>query len=308
MNIASNNDFRSGVVALIGPPNAGKSTLLNTILGQKVAIVSPKPQTTRNRISGIHTTGQGQIVFLDTPGIHTGGKSRLNRFIVNSAWQALASAEAVILLLDGSRYVGRTGLLDREITLLKTRVERSGLPILVAVNKIDRIKDKTLLLPLINHLREHWPAQEFLPVSALRGQGVEELVAKTFALLPEAPPLYPEDQVSTVPLRFLASETVREKLFLALRQELPYSVAVDIESWEESETLARIDALIYVARDTHKSMVIGKGGQQLKSIGQAAREEIQDLLGKKVHLQLWVKVKENWPDNPNFLLSLGLGE
>jgi GTPase len=307
MNELSSETYRAGVIALIGPPNAGKSTLLNTILGQKVAIVTPKPQTTRNRISGILTSPDRQIVFLDTPGIHAGG-SRLNRIIVQVAWRALEGADGIVLLLDATRYLKRTDLLDSDLKPILPRLSGSGQPLILAVNKIDRFRDKQQLLPLFNHMSRYWPDQPFLPLSAATGEGVEELLGQVTTLLPKGAPLYPEDQVSTVPLRFMAAETIREKLFLSLRQELPYAVAVEIEQWEERENVAVIHAVIYVARDSQKGMVIGKGGALLKTIGREAREEIEELLEKKVHLELWVKVKQEWPDNPSFLTTIGVGE
>ena len=300
-------DYHSGVIALIGPPNAGKSTLLNTILGQKVAIVTPKPQTTRNRISGILTTAGHQIVFLDTPGIHS-GRTRLNRVIVQSAWRALDGADGVVLLLDASRYLKRSDRLDADLVPIHKRLSTSGEGLLLAVNKIDTFRDKQQLLPLFNHLSRYWPARSIFPLSAATGEGVDALVDTVKTLLPPGPPLFPEDQISTAPLRFMAAEAIREKLFLSLRQELPYAVAVEIEMWEERETAAVIHAVIYVARESQKGMVIGKGGSLLKQVGRAAREEIETLLEKSVHLELWVKVKQDWPDNPGFLSTLGIGE
>jgi GTPase len=298
---------RSGVIALIGPPNAGKSTLLNAIVGQKVAIVSPKPQTTRNRISGIWTTPEVQVVFLDTPGIHAAA-GRLNRLIVQSAWRALEGADGVVLLLDAARYLNRFDLLEKDLEPIRKRLGGSGQPMIIAANKVDRIRDKQLMLPLINHMSRHWPDRPLIPVSAATGDGVKQLLGEVVPLLPEGPPLFPEDQVSTAPLRFLAAETVREKLFLSLRQELPYSVAVEIEQWEEREGLAVIHAVIYVARESQKGMVIGKGGSLLKTIGRESREELETMLEKRVHLELWVKVKPDWPENPSFLAMLGIGE
>jgi GTPase len=299
--------YRSGVIALIGPPNAGKSTLLNAIVGQKVAIVSPKPQTTRNRISGIWTTPEVQVVFLDTPGIHASG-GRLNRVIVQSAWRALEGADGVVLLLDVLRYLTRFDLLEKDIEPIRRRISGPGQPMIIAANKIDRIRDKQQMLPLINHMSRHWPDRPLIPISAATGDGIKELLDEVVTIVPEGPPLFPEDQVSTAPLRFMAAETVREKLFLSLRQELPYAVAVEIEQWEEQEGLAVIHAVIYVARESQKGMVIGKGGSLLKTVGRQSREELETMLEKRVHLELWVKVKPDWPDDPSFLSMLGIGE
>jgi GTP-binding protein Era len=300
--------FRFGTVALLGPPNAGKSTLLNTVLGQKVAIVTPKPQTTRNQITGIRTEERAQIVFLDTPGVHR-MKGRMNRFLNLAAWQAVERADAVVVLVDADLYARKPALLDKELAPLAEGVRRLAQPVLVAVNKTDLVRDKAALLPVMRALGELWPQAELFPVSAATGQGVAELLDAVRPALPEGEALFPEDQLSTLSLRFLAAEAIREQLFLALRQELPYSVAVEIEQWEEDEDgLTRIGGLIWVGRDSHKAMVIGKGGQTLKAVGQAARQELKALVGGKVHLELWVKVRRDWTEDPHFLRGLGLGD
>lgn len=298
-----------GMVALIGPPNAGKSTLMNTYLGQKVAIVSPKPQTTRNRISGILTTDDAQVVFLDTPGIHQ-LRGKMNRFLLESAWSALSSADGVVVLIDAALYCSKPYLLDKEIAPLVKPIKESGRPVLVAVNKIDRIKEKDKLLPLMSRVAELWPDGEYIPVSALRGQGTDELMARILEFIPEGPAMFPEDQLSTAPLRFMASEIIREKLFYSLRQELPYSTAVEIEVWDEEtrEDMVLINAVIYTSRKSHKGMIIGKQGANLKRIGTEARKDICELTGGKVHLELWVKVREGWTEDPGFLRAMGLGE
>jgi len=298
-----------GTVALIGPPNAGKSTLMNKYLGQKVAIVSPRPQTTRNRISGILTTDESQIVFLDTPGIHQ-LRGKMNRFLLESAWNALASSDAVVVLLDAALYSAKPHLLEKEIKPLVTPVAESGRPVLVAVNKIDRIKDKPAMLPLMARLNELWPEAEFIPVSALRGKGTDELLTRLLDFIPDGPPMFPEDQISTAPVRFMAAEIIREKLFYSLRQELPYSTAVEIEVWDEEsrDDMTLINAVIYTGQKTHKGMIIGKQGSNLKKIGTEARKEIAELLGCKVHLEMWVKVRSGWTEDPGFLRSMGLGE
>lgn len=298
-----------GTVALLGPPNAGKSTLMNQYLGQKVAIVSPRPQTTRNRISGIYTDDESQIVFLDTPGIHQ-LRGKMNRFLLESAWNALASADAVIVLVDAALYSAKPHLLDKEIKPLVKPVAETGRPVLVAVNKVDRIKDKPAMLPVMAKLGELWPEAEFIPVSALRGKGTDELMERLLEHVPEGPPMFPEDQISTVPVRFMASEIIREKLFYSLRQELPYSTAVEIEQWDEQSRpdMVLINAVIYTAQKNHKGMIIGKQGANLKKIGTEARKEITELLGIKVHLELWVKVRSGWTEDPGFLRAIGLGE
>ncbi|CCH49369.1 GTPase Era [Pseudodesulfovibrio piezophilus] len=298
-----------GTVALIGPPNAGKSTLMNQYLGQKVAIVSPRPQTTRNRISGILTNEDAQIVFLDTPGIHQ-LRGKMNRFLLESAWNALAGSDVVVVLVDAGLYASKPHLLDKEIKPLVQPVAESGRPVLVAVNKIDRVKDKPAMLPVMAKLGELWPEAEFIPVSALRGQGTQELLARVLDFLPEGAPMFPEDQVSTAPVRFMAAEIIREKLFYSLRQELPYTTAVEIEAWDEQSRpgMALVNAVIYTAQKNHKGMIIGKQGANLKKIGSEARLEIAELLGCKVHLELWVKVRAGWTEDPGFLRAMGLGE
>jgi len=315
MVIAGNNSrqgihmHKFGMVALIGPPNAGKSTLMNKYLGQKVAIVSPKPQTTRNRISGILTEDDAQIVFLDTPGIHQ-LRGKMNRFLLESAWSALTSADAVVVLIDAALYCVKPHLLEKEIAPLVKPIGESGRPVLVAVNKIDRVKEKDKLLPLMARVAEMWPEAKYIPVSALRGKGTEHLMDEIMELLPEGPPMFPEDQISTAPMRFMASEIIREKLFYSLRQELPYSTAVEIEQWDEEtrEDMIIINAVIYTSRKSHKGMIIGKQGANLKRIGTDARKDISELTGTKVHLEMWVKVREGWTEDPGFLRAMGLGE
>lgn len=298
---------RFGAVVLLGPPNAGKSTLLNSLLGQKVAIVTPKPQTTRNRISGILTREDAQVVFLDTPGVHRRG-GPLNRMLLTSAWNAAAGADVWVVILDANKYVRKPDLLDTEADPLRQGAASFAGPLLVALNKVDAVGDKSRLLPLMEQASRFWPQAEVLPVSAARGDGLPLLLDRVLAQLPEGPPAFPEDQISTAPLRFMAAEVVREKLFLALRQEAPYGVAVEIEDWREENGMVRIAALIHVAKEGHKAMVIGKGGTLLKEVGRQARLELKALLGAKVHLEMWVKVRRDWPEDPAFLRSLGLGE
>ncbi|MBU1229043.1 MAG: GTPase Era [Proteobacteria bacterium] len=304
---------RFGHVALMGPPNAGKSTLLNHVLGQKLAIVSPKPQTTRNAISGILTTEQAQVVFLDTPGVHRMA-GRMNRLLLQAAWGALHQADAVVLILDAQLYTGKAHLFDREICPLSDPVRRSGLPVFIAVNKVDMVRPKPKLLPLLGKIGQAFPGAEIFPISAATGDGVDLLLAEVTKVLPEGPAQYPEDQLSTASLRFLAAETIREKLFLELEQELPYNTLVEIETWEEPEPVdgkagaMRIAAAIHVARASHKGMVIGKGGQMLKKIGTLARIELEVLMERPVQLELWVRVREDWTEDPGFLSEMGLGE
>ena len=296
------------VAIFMGPPNAGKSTLLNHILGQKLAIVTSKPQTTRNAISGIHTTPQAQVVFLDTPGVHRMA-GRMNRLLLEAAWGALSQADAVVLILDAHLYAQKPQLFDREIRPLTDPVTRVGRPVFIAANKVDALRPKEKMLPLLLRIGQAFPQAEIFPISAATGEGIEDLLAAVGKTLPEGPAQYPEDQLSTAPLRFLAAETIREKLFLELEQELPYNTIVEIEQWEEPEAGAvRINACIHVARPNHKGMVIGKGGQMLKKIGTAARLELEVMLDRQVLLELWVKVREDWTEDDAFLREMGLGE
>lgn len=305
----SNKPFRCGWVALMGPPNAGKSTLLNSYLGQKIAIVTPRPQTTRNQITGILSDKDAQVIFMDTPGIHQ-LRGKMNRILLQSAWQAMDDADVLVLILDGDMYARKPDYLDNDIKPLLAPLQNEERPVLIAVNKVDLLGDKSKMLPILESLHEMLPKAELFPLSALKKDGIEAMLAKVKSLLPAGEAQFPEDQLSTLPLRFMAAEIVREKLFLGLKQELPYFIAVDIEDWKEEpeRNLTLINAVIYVGRDSHKGIVIGQGGKNLKNVGQAARKEIETLIGTKVHLELWVKVKENWPDDLNFLHQLGLGQ
>ncbi len=301
-------NFKCGWVALMGPPNAGKSTLLNTCLGQKVAIVSPRPQTTRNQITGILSEKDAQVIFMDTPGIHQ-LRGKMNRLLVQSAWQAMEGADVLGIILDADLYAKKPEFLDKDIAPLREPMAAETRPVFVIANKVDLLGDKSKLLPLLQTLHEYWPKAEIFPVSALKGEGIPALVAAIKKVLPEGPAQFPEDQLSTLPMRFMAAEIVREKLFLSLRQELPYSTAVDIEAWDEDVERGHvsINAVIYVGRASHKAMVIGRAGQNLKQVGQSARKDIMELLDRKVHLELWVKVRENWVEDVSFLHTLGLG-
>lgn len=300
--------FHTGWVALLGPPNSGKSTLLNAVLGQKVSIVSPKPQTTRNQVTGILTRDKLQVVFLDTPGLHR-LRGKMNSFLLKAAWQALSRADSAVIILDAALYSARPHLLPTDLQPLRSAKVRLPQPLLVALNKIDKVKDRKKLLPVMEQIAAIWPEADIYPISATTGENVETLVQSIAGSMPLGPPLFPEDQLSTVPLRFMASEIIREKLFLNLHEELPYHTAVDIENWDDRSQpgLTRIHAVIFVERDTHKAMVIGKQGRNLKQIGQSARLELEELLESKVYLELWVKIRSRWSEDERFLLSLGFG-
>ena len=299
-------EHRCGWVALMGPPNAGKSTLLNTYLGQKVAIVTPKPQTTRNQISGILSDNDAQVIFLDTPGVHQ-LKGKMNRMLLQSAWQAMSGADMILVILDADQYLRKADLFETDLVPLREVIAREKRPVAVAVNKVDMFHDKARMLPLLEKLSELWPQAEIFPVSALHGQGMPELLKFIKRSLPVAPAQYPAEQLSTVPLKFMAAEIIREKLFLSLKQEIPYYTAVEIERWEDKQSaktetpLTVINAVVYVGRTSHKGMVIGKGGAKLKEISSNARKDIEDLLGHKVFLEVWVKVREGWSEDSSFL-------
>ena len=299
--------YRCGWVALMGPPNAGKSTLLNSILGQKVTIVTPKPQTTRNQIVGIHTDAESQIIFMDTPGL-TQVRGRLSKTMIQAVWQSLGQADIIMPVLDAHLYIRHPEFLDRDLAPVAQALASDDRPMIVVVNKVDLFSDKSRMLPLLTRLHEMWPKAEIFPVSALRRDGLVDLVALINKKLPKGVAQFPEDQISTAPMRFMTAEIIREKLFLHLRQEVPYSVAVDVENWEEDEERGQtvIHATIYVARPMHKAMVIGRAGQSIKAIGTEARKDIQTLVGGKVHLELWVKVREHWTEDAAFLRDIGM--
>ena len=299
---------RCGWVALMGPPNAGKSTLTNALVGQKVAIVTAKPQTTRNRIVGILTQKDAQVIFMDTPGVHAlRGQTRgqLGKIMVQSAWQSFAVANCIVLVIDGDLYLRKPDFMERDLAPLIQPLAEEERPVVVVVNKVDLFHDKSRMLPLLESVAQMFPKAEIFPASALRRNGVEQLLELIRSHLPEGEAQFPEDQLSTAPMKFMAAEIIREKLFEKLYQEVPYSVAVDVEVWDEEDDRVLIHAAIYVAKPSHKAMVIGRAGEGIKAIGTAARKEIRDLVDKKVHLELWVKVREDWVDDPQFLHSLG---
>ena len=301
---------RCGWVALMGPPNAGKSTLTNALVGQKVAIVTAKPQTTRNRIVGILTQKDAQVIFMDTPGVHAlRGQTRgqLGKIMVQSAWQSFAVANCIVLVIDGDLYLRKPDFMERDLAPLIQPLAEEERPVVVVVNKVDLFHDKSRMLPLLESVAQMFPKAEIFPASALRRNGVEQLLELIRSHLPEGEAQFPEDQLSTAPMKFMAAEIIREKLFEKLYQEVPYSVAVDVEVWDEEDDRVLIHAAIYVAKPSHKAMVIGRAGEGIKAIGTAARKEIRDLVDTKVHLDLWVKVREDWVDDPQFLHSLGFG-
>lgn len=291
---------RAGFVAILGAPNVGKSTLLNRLVGTKVSIVSPKVQTTRRRIIGISMQGRAQLLFVDTPGIFTPRK-RLERAMVQAAWAAAADADLCLFLIDAKR-----GLDAASRTVLEGLGGLKG-DLLLVVNKVDLVHP-TKLLPLIKQLNEARAFAATFLVSAEKGDGCAELLADVAARLPEGPWLFPEDQLSDLSNRAMAAEITREKLFLQLHQELPYSVTVETEAWTESADgrEIRIDQVIYVQRPSQKGIVLGKGGRQIKAVGEAARLELEDILGARVHLFLFVKVREHWQEDAERYGEMGL--
>ena len=278
--------------------------------GPKVAIVTAKPQTTRNRIVGILTQKDAQVIFMDTPGVHAlRGQTRgqLGKIMVQSAWQSFAVANCIVLVIDGDLYLRKPDFMERDLAPLIQPLAEEERPVVVVVNKVDLFHDKSRMLPLLESVAQMFPKAEIFPASALRRNGMEQLLELIRSHLPEGEAQFPEDQLSTAPMKFMAAEIIREKLFEKLYQEVPYSVAVDVEVWDEEDDRVLIHAAIYVAKPSHKAMVIGRAGEGIKAIGTAARKEIRDLVDKKVHLELWVKVREDWVDDPQFLHSLGFG-
>lgn len=290
-----------GYVALIGRPNVGKSTLMNHLLKQKISITSRKPQTTRHRIVGINTSEAGQIIYLDTPGMHQGEQKALNRYLNRTADMALLGVDVVVWLIDALVWH------DFDDIILK-KLERTNLPVILAVNKVDKIKDKEAILAFFEKVQQLFPFKELLPISALKGTNLAELESALLRLLPESDLIYPEDQVTDRPERFLCAEIVREKLTRRLGNELPYSLTVEVERFEDLPNVSKIYIVIWVERTSQKSIVIGTDGEMLKKIGSDARLDIEKLIGKKVYLKLWVKVKKGWADNERALLSLGFNE
>jgi len=290
--------FRSGFVAIIGRPNVGKSTLLNHIVGQKIAITTPKPQTTRNRILGIQNLDNAQVLYVDTPGIHD-ARSPLNRYMVDQARAACLDVDVILWLVEANRPVDKDPMIPRLL-------EKSKRPILLVINKIDTIP-KDRLLPLIDAYCKICPFASIVPVSALKGDGVDELMAEIPDLLPEGPRYYPEDQLTDVPERFIVAEMIREQIMMRTKDEVPYGVAIVVERFQENpaRNMVGIGAVINVERDSQKGILVGKGGTMIRHIGQAARKEIERMLGVKVHLELFVRVQKNWTSSGRMMKEFG---
>ena len=296
---------RCGLIAIVGAPNVGKSTLVNYLVGAKVSIVSPKVQTTRTRVLGIRMEGNAQLVFVDTPGIFQ-PRRRLDRAMVAAAWDGAAHADAIVLLVDSVK--GLDADTRRIIEGIKRHADegRGAREVILALNKVDRVK-KPGLLKLAAALNEESLFTETFMISATTGDGVADLMAYLAARVPEGPWLFPEDQISDMPQRLLAAEITREKLYLQLRQELPYAATVESENWRENEDGSiRIDQVVYVERPTQKGIVLGKGGARIKSLGEAARQELEEIFGCRVHLFLFVKVRERWGEDRERYRDWGL--
>ncbi len=292
------------MVAIVGPPNAGKSTLMNQFLGQKISIVSHKPQTTRNRILGV-VNGEGyQVVLLDTPGLHK-ARQPLNREMVRIAMESLKEVDVILYMIDVSLPLPEKVAEEKNKEMIE-QMDGVEAPVILVLNKVD-LQDKGLLLPMIQHYSELYPFHSVMPVSALTGEGTDAVLNELLTLLPMGPRYFPEDIPTNATERFLVAEIVREKVFLLTGQEIPYSSAVIIESFQDDEKkrMTTIHATIVLERSSQKGIVIGKGGKKLKSIGTAARKDIEKLLGQKVLLKLWVKVRKNWSKDERFLKELG---
>ena len=304
--------FHSGFVCILGRPNAGKSTLLNALVGEKLAIISPKPQTTRNRILGIINVPKekasqkgreaGQIVLIDTPGVHRSGSS-LGRKMMAEVREALEGCELILMIVD-IKIVDAKKKWDANDTFVLDLAKQAGTPVFLLLNKIDLLADKSKLLPLIAQFQTLHDFKEIVPISALKKKGLDELLSCVLKALPNGPRYFPEDQITDQPVRFMAAELIREHVLMQTHEEVPHAVSVLIEQFEESPMLTRIAAVIYCERDGQKAILLGKGGQMLKKIGTAARLDIETMVGTKVFLELFVKIKAGWRDSRSFVEEL----
>lgn len=295
--MSENQAYKSGFVTLIGRPNVGKSTLMNRLIGQKIAITSKKPQTTRNRIQTVLTTEEGQIVFLDTPGIHK-AKNKLGDYMVNVAERTMEEVDVILWLVEPTDYIGAG---ERHII---GQLKKIKTPVILVINKTDTVK-REAVFSFIDTYRKELDFQEIVPVSALKGENTDELVKCIFKYLPYGPAFYDEDTITDQPMRQIVAELIREKALRLLEDEIPHGIAVSIESMKEKGKICHIEATIVCERESHKGIIIGKGGQMLKKIGSAARTEIENLLEMQVNLQLWVKVKKDWRDSDFLLKNFG---
>ncbi|MCP5206164.1 MAG: GTPase Era [Hahellaceae bacterium] len=299
--VANNDETKCGFVAIVGRPNVGKSTLLNKILGQKISITSKKPQTTRHQIIGIKTIDTVQCIYVDTPGMHKPNPKAINRYMNRAASSAIKDVDVVVFIVD------RTAWTEEDDIVLQN-ISQQKAPVILAVNKVDQVKDKSILLPQLQLLSSKYTFEDMVPISALDGHNVEALEKSISRFLPSSIHFYPEDQVTDRSERFLAAELVREKVMRQLGDEVPYSIAVEIEEFKPEGNLLTISALILVERQGQKKIVIGNKGEQLKIIGRDARLDMERVFGSKVMLNLWVKVKSGWADNERALRSLGFDD
>ena len=296
----SEDKTRCGFVALIGAPNAGKSTLLNRLIGAKVSIVSPKVQTTRRRVLGVAMRGNAQAVFVDTPGIFA-PKRRLDRAMVAAAWSGAGDADRIVLLVDATKRK-----IDADTRAIIEGLKKGKRGAICAINKVDAVKHETLL-KLAAELSAAFPFEHIFMISAETGDGVEDLMAEVVAHLPEGPHHFPDDQLTDLPVRLLAAEVTREHLFRQLHEEVPYALTVETEAWEEfKDGSAKVSQVVYVVRDNQKAIVLGKGGSRIKQVREAAQAELVEMLERKVHLFLFVKVRENWQEDPERYREMGL--
>jgi GTP-binding protein Era len=300
--------FHSGFVCILGRPNAGKSTLLNALVGEKLAIISPKPQTTRNRILGIINVPKqkgheaGQIVLIDTPGVHRSGSS-LGRKMMSEVREAIEGCELILMIVD-VKSIDAKKKWDADDALVLDLAKKAGTPVFLLLNKIDLVADKGKLLPLIAQFQTLHDFKEIVPISALKKKGLDELLSCVVKALPNGPRYFPEDQITDQPVRFMAAELIREHVLMQTHEEVPHAVSVLIEQFEESPKLTRIAAVIYCEREGQKAILLGKGGQMLKKIGTAARLDIEKMVGTKVFLELFVKIKAGWRDSRTFVEEL----
>lgn len=289
---------RSGYAAIVGRPNVGKSTLLNHLLGKKISIVTAKPQTTRWQILGIKAIDDAQIIFIDTPGIHKDEKRAMNRYMNRIASSVILDADVIVFVVDATSW-------RSEDELVVKKLQETDKPIILVINKLDLLQDKAELLPLIEKLKDKLTFAHIVPISALEGENVQALEKEIAALLPEGGQLFPDEQLTDKSVRFQVAEIIREKIIQQTEEELPYATTVEIEQFQEEEKLTEISAVIWVERPGQKIIIIGKKGAKLKKIGMQSRKEIERLIGKKVFLRLWVKIKEHWTDDDKALKNLG---
>ncbi|HEY5603959.1 MAG TPA: GTPase Era [Gammaproteobacteria bacterium] len=294
-------NYCCGYVAIVGRPNVGKSTLLNKLLGQKISITAHKPQTTRHRILGIKTGERSQVIYVDTPGIHSNAKAALNRYMNRAATSSLNDVDVIVFVVEASSW-------NEQDEFVLKKLSGVDAPVILVLNKLDKVVEKEQLLPHLEKLAGKMKFTQLIPVSARTGEGIEALESAVLELLPSTAPLFPEDQITDRSERFLAAEFIREKLMRSLGEEVPYALTVEIERFEDQGTIKNIHAVIWVARPGHKGIVIGKGGGLLKRIGEQARKDMERAFDSKVFLQLWVKVKEGWADDERALRSLGYND